>query len=440
MPRYNNRNALIFGAGRSGLAAAKLILHTGGKATLLDHAWETQQRAQCEALGITCLTEVGAALPQGDFDLVVTSPGLPATHPWLLTARDSGYSIISELELAASFWKGESWAITGSKGKSSVVKCLTDTLNQNNIPAVAAGNYGVPLSELVISLPNAGAGVIAVTEVSSFQLEFTRTFAPRFAAILNVQPDHLDRHKTMENYLNIKRKIFQAQSPAVGARAYLPWGINPLGIPQGVLLERFGTDVWLDWRYTRGTIVNKACTIPLKGYFNNKVLGHAAALIAALLTAHGLSPEAIARGFETFEPLPHRVQTIGEKNGIRFIDDSKGTSLTATQAALKMCGPNVHLIAGGLLKEDDLDFLEEELDTYAKATYIIGKETLPLLEAWRPILPTHDCGTMEHAVREAFRNAQPGDTILLSPGAASFDQYTGMAARGEDFKRCFDAL
>jgi UDP-N-acetylmuramoylalanine--D-glutamate ligase len=438
MPRYNNRHALILGAGKSGIAAAKLILHVNGKATIIDRTWDEEQRHACESVGIKCLTVSDDAFPEGDFDLVITSPGLPATHPWFLTARDSGYSIISELELASHFWRGETWGITGSKGKSSVVKCLVDTLNQNQFTAVAAGNYGTPLSAYVLSLPNAGEGVIAVTEVSSFQLEFTRTFAPRFAAILNLQPDHLDRHKTMENYLNIKRKIFQAQSSEKGCKAFLPWGINPLGIPQGVPLERFGSEVWIDWRYTAHSVVSKTTTVPLKGYFDNTVLGNAAALITAILTAHGLSPEAIARGFETFEPLPHRVQFIGEKNGVRFIDDSKGTSLSATQAALKMCGPKVHLIAGGLLKEDDLDFLEDELDLYAKAAYIIGKETTPLLSAWAPILPTHDCKTMETAVREAFRAAKPGDTILLSPGAASFDQYSGMAARGEDFKRCMD--
>ncbi len=440
MARYDNRNALILGAGKSGFAAAQLILAKGGTATVLDAAWTEENRATFGQSGISCLTAEKDYLPEGNFDLIIASPGFAIDHPWMITARDRGYSIISELELAANYWKGEAWGITGSKGKSSLVKCLTDTLNQCHRPAVAAGNYGTPLSTYVLSLPDAGKGVIAVTEVSSFQLEHTRTFAPRLAAILNIQADHLDRHKTMENYLSIKRKIFQAQPANQNNKAYLPWGINPLGLTQGVPLERFGSETWVDWRYKNGVVTHGDLTIPVEGYFNNKVLGIAAALMAAMLSDEGLTSEEIARGFATFEPLPHRMQCIAEANGIRFIDDSKGTSLSATQAALRMCGPNVHLIAGGLLKEDDLDFLDEELCDNVKEAYIIGKETTALYQAWNDYIPTTECGTMVNAVTQAIRKAVPGDTILLSPGAASFDQYQGMAERGDDFKRCVMAL
>lgn len=436
MPRYDHRNALILGAGASGIAAAKLILAREGKASILDSNWPEAKRTLCHAHGIECLQNDGSALPEGDFDLVIASPGIANDHPWMLSARDQGYALISELELASLYWKGETWGITGSKGKSSVVKCLTDTLNFCGRAAVAAGNYGTPLSEYVLALPHAGEGIIAVTEVSSFQLEHTRTFAPRLATILNLHADHLDRHKTMENYLAVKRKIFQAQKADNGCKVFLPWGISPLGMTPGVPLERFGRETWVDWRYTKGNIVHQKLSIPVRGYFNNPILGPAAALIAACLTDAGLTPEEIEQGFAMFQPLPHRVESIGEANGIRFVDDSKGTSLSATQAAIQMCGPNLHLIAGGLLKEDDLDFLENELIDNVKAAYIIGKETTALYQAWHDLIPTTECGTMAAAVIKAMRAAQPGDTILLSPGAASFDQYPGMAARGEDFKRC----
>ncbi|MDO4528269.1 MAG: UDP-N-acetylmuramoyl-L-alanine--D-glutamate ligase [bacterium] len=440
MSRYRSQKALIFGAGKSGFAAAKLMIHLGGQATILDAKWDEQQRKSYEQAGITCLTARGEDFPNEGVDLVITSPGIPADHPWILAAQQRQLPLLSELEFASTFWQGETWAITGSKGKSSVVKCLTDTLNQNHIPAVAAGNYGTPLSDYCLTLPRAGKGVLAVVEVSSFQLEFTHTFAPRYAAILNLQPDHLDRHKTLENYLAIKSKIFQAQTATQGCIAFLPPTLPTNAIPDGVTIERFGEAPHLDWVYTSDGIQTPTGMVPLAGYFNNHVLGHAAALITALLQHHGLSKEAIAHGFEQFTPLPHRVQTIGEKRGVRFIDDSKGTSLSATQAALKMCGPNLHLIAGGLLKEDDFEFLVDDLRRYAKATYIIGKETQSLVNAWSPILPTHACGTMDEAVRQAFTAAVPGDVILLSPGAASFDQYSGMAARGEHFKACFEAL
>lgn len=439
MLNISPRHPLVLGAGKSGVAAARLLLSLGGSVKLLDSVWQDTQRLTCESEGITCLTLPPTTFPEEPFDLVVTSPGIPANHPWILEAQSRNITLISELELAAHYWQGDTWAITGSKGKSSVVKCLADTLNQNNIPAVMAGNYGTPLSDYVLSLPNAGKDVIAITEVSSFQLEFTQTFSPRYAAILNLQPDHLDRHHTLENYLAIKRKIFQAQKP-LEAKAFLPPTIAPEGIPHNVMLERFGCESTLDWFYTPNAIHSKTVTLPLSGYFNNPILGPAAALITAMLSTYGLTAEAIARGFETFVPLPHRVQCIGEKNGIRFIDDSKGTSLSATQAALIMCGPNLHLIAGGLLKESSFNILKDELQNNVKAAYIIGKETHPLVNAWSPFLPTYDCGTMEEAVKQAYALAQPGDTILLSPGAASFDQYNGMAARGDHFKACFLAL
>lgn len=433
-------NVLILGAGKSGVAAARLIQKLGGKATLVDYQWTTLLRETCEKEGIRCLSIAVKSFPEDAFDLVVTSPGIPANHPWILTAQQRSLTLLSELELASTIWQGELWAITGSKGKSSVVKCLTDTLNHNQYTAVAAGNYGTPLSEYCLSFPNAGQGVIAVVEVSSFQLEFTHTFAPRYAAILNLQPDHLDRHKTLENYFAIKCKIFQAQSRAKGCVAFLPPELSSKKIPDDVAIEWFGEGSNVDWEYTPEGIQTTMGMVRLVGYFNNQVLGHAAALITAILSHHGLSPKAITDGFAQFTSLPHRVQTIGEKRGVRFINDSKGTSLSATQAALKMCGPKIHLIAGGLLKENDLTFLAGELQQFAKAAYIIGKEPQRLQRVWASLLPTYACGAMEEAVQQAFAAAQPGDVILLSPGAASFDQYSGMAARGEHFKACFEKL
>ena len=440
MARYDRRNALILGAGRSGLAAARVILELHGRASVADEHWQPEALAAFGSEGISCIRAQREHLPDGNFDLVVASPAIPLTHPWIVTARARGLAIISELELASVYWRGEVVAVTGSKGKSSVVKCLTDTLCLAGRRAVAAGNYGIPLCERLLECADYGAGTIAVTEVSSFQLEHTRTFAPRLAAILNLQPDHLDRHGTMEAYFALKRKIFQAMKPGAQSAAFLPWGLSLLGIPPGVPVLRFGPEAWVDWRYVPGTVQHGELCIPVRGVFDNPVLGRAAALIAGMLTALGLSPEEIAAGFAAYQPLPHRFQLLGSKRGVRFIDDSKATSLSATQAALKMAGKGVRLIAGGRLKEDDLDFLDEELEDFALKAYLVGEAQGPLAEAWQGILPCACCGTVENAVRTAFAEAAPGETILLSPGAASFDQYSGMGARGEDFARCFAAL
>lgn len=438
MPRYDNRNALILGAGRSGQAAARLIQARGGRASVVDAAWRPDVRSMLGHEGFSCLTADRDHLPDGAYDLVVASPSIPLTHPWILTARDRGLALISELELGSVYWRGESVAITGSKGKSSVVKCLTDTLTRAGRRAVTAGNYGTPLSARVLECPDGGADTLAVVEVSSFQMEHTRTFAPRLAAILNLQADHLDRHGSMEAYAALKRRLFQAQRP--GCRAYLPWGLSPLGVPAGVTLERFGPEAWVDWRYTPGAVLHSDAAIPIRGPFDNPVLGSAAALLCAMLTALGLPPEAIADGLAAYEPLPHRMQRLGETRGVAFIDDSKATSLAATQAALRMVGRNVRLIAGGQLKEDDLDFLAPELAAAARKAYLIGEAQAPLFDAWRPHLPCAQCGTLQDAVRAAFAEAEPGDTLLLSPGCASFDQFPGMAARGDAFRALFETL
>lgn len=439
MARYDRRNTLILGAGRSGRAAANLILELRGRASVADEHWTPENLATLGSEGISCLRAQHDHLPDGNYDLVVTSPSIPMTHPWIEIARSRGLAIISELELASVYWRGETIAVTGSKGKSSVVKCLTDTLTRAGRRAVTAGNYGTPLSERLLECPDFGAGTIAVTEVSSFQLEHTRTFSPRIAAILNIQPDHLDRHGSMEVYQALKQKIFQAMTPAQG-RAFLPWGLSPLGIPHGVSLLRFGTEPWVDWRYKAGVVTHDDITIPIEGVFHNPVLGNAAALIAGILFELGLTPEQIAAGFAAYEPLPHRFQKLGQLRGITFIDDSKATTLSATQAALKMVGGHVRLIAGGRLKEDDLDFLEEELECFAEKAYLIGEAQEALANAWADILPCERCGTLATAVARAFAEAAPGDTILLSPGAASFDQYACMSARGDDFAAQFNAL
>lgn len=437
-PRYDNRNALILGAGRSGLAAARLIQARGGRAAVVDAAWKAEALKAFAQEGFRCLAVDHSHLPDGDYDLVVASPSIPLTHPWIRIARDRGLALISELELGSVYWCGESVAITGSKGKSSVVKCLTDTLTRAGRRAVTAGNYGTPLSARVLECPDFGAGTLAVVEVSSFQMEHTRTFAPHLAAILNLQADHLDRHGTQEAYAALKRRLFQAQRP--GDRAYLPWGLSPLGIPTGVTLERFGPEAWVDWRYVPGAVLHGGATIPVAGPFDNPVLGSAAALLCAMLTELGLPPEAISAGLAAYAPLPHRMQRLGEARGVAFIDDSKATSLAATQAALRMVGRNVRLIAGGQLKEDDLDFLDAELTAAARKAYLIGEAQAPLFNAWRDLLPCAQCGTLQTAVRAAFAEAEPGDTILLSPGCASFDQFPGMAARGDAFRALFEDL
>ncbi len=442
--RYDHRKALVLGAGRSGVAAARLLLRQGGRVTLVDSRWDEAQRVALEAEGVRCETLSDTTAPQGDYDLVVTSPSIPLEHCWITTAQAQGLELISELELGSVYWRGEAIALTGSKGKSSAVKCLTDTLNRAGRPAVTAGNYGTPLCARVLESPTQGEGTIAVVEVSSFQLEHTKTFAPRLAAILNIQADHLDRHGSLAAYAALKYRLFAAQNPAV-ACAYLHEGLLPLAPDNPLPCATFGTTSRATWRYQmaepgRGVVEHEGICVPVVGYFANAILGPAAALIVAMLSELGLSPTQIAEGFASFVPLAHRMQQVATHAGVTFIDDSKATSLAATAAALTIVGNRVRLIAGGRLKEDNLTFVGETLARCAVKVYLIGEAQEPLAAAWAPFVPCSCCTTMAEAVRQARAEASAGDTVLLSPGCASFDQYPGMAARGADFQACVAAV
>jgi len=372
-------NALVFGAGKSGAAAAALLRREGADVRVLDG---------------------DDAYPGGAWDLAVTSPGVPLTHPWQVAARAAGVPVISELELGARHFAGKMLAVTGSKGKSSVVKLVADGLNAAGVSAVACGNYGTPLCEVALMEPQP---TWAVVEVSSFQMETTHpeNFHPVAAAILNLQEDHLDRHGSMEAYHALKRKMLEGAARAVAAAC-----------------------AWDD------------C---LTGsYFDNDVLRPNGEVAAALLDAAGLPREAIARAFANFVPLAHRMQKVAEIKGVSYIDDSKATSLAALAAGVQMAqgrraAPSVRLIAGGLAKGDSPNSVIPYLRSGVKKVYLIGRCADQLFDAWRETVPCEICGTLDRAVERSRRDACAGEVVLLSPGTASFDQFQSYGARGDAF-------
>jgi len=343
--------------------------------------------------------------------------------------------MISELELGGFYWTGKILAVTGSKGKSSLVKFCADTLDGAGITASPAGNYGLPLCRLALEKPSLAW---AVTEVSSFQMEHTTAFSPDIAILLNIQADHLDRHADMAEYKGLKLSLFSAMRP--GSVVLLPAGVDVAGkVPEGVRLLRFGADAGCDWAYAShavmGMLNGRLCKIEMRGsWFDNEILGLAAAAGAAALMYAGLQDTQIENGFADFQALAHRVQPIGvSKQGVCFVDDSKATSLSATAAALRMVRKPVRLIAGGLLKEKDLEGIKELLTQTTKKVYLIGRCAEQMFQAWSTLVPCEECGTLECAVIAAVREAQAGETVLLSPGTASFDQFTSYRERGERF-------
>ena len=435
--KYDGANALVLGAGVSGEAAALLLLARGGRVTLVDEGEEAQASevaARVRAAGGRAAFG-GGDLPQEAFDLCVVSPAFALRHPWTEACRARGIPLLSELELGGCYWRGKTLAVTGSKGKSSVVKFCADTLTAAGIPASPAGNYGIPLCRLALEKPGLAW---AVVEVSSFQMEHTPSFCPDIAILLNLQADHFDRHADMAEYKALKLKLFSKMRP--GGCALLPAGLSEEGaVPEGVTLLRFGADAGCDWAYAghavMGMLDGRVCKVELRGtWFDNGILGLAAAASVAALRHTGLSDVQIEKGFQAYQPLAHRVQPVGEsRQGVRFVDDSKATSLAATAAALQMVRRPVRLIAGGLLKENDLESIKELLTQTTQKVYLIGRCSRELLKAWSGAVPCQECDTLERAVQEAVREAQAGETVLLSPGTASFDQFKSYRERGERF-------
>jgi UDP-N-acetylmuramoylalanine--D-glutamate ligase len=435
--KYDGTRALILGAGVSGEAAALLLLARGSRVTLVDARAENNlspAAARIRLAGGEVAFDV-CELPQGAFDLCVVSPGFARNHPWLAVCQSRGLPMISELELGFCYWPGKVLAVTGSKGKSSVVKFCADTLTLAGFPASPAGNYGIPLSQLALERPDL---MWAVTEVSSFQMEHTVTFKPEIAILLNVQDDHLDRHADMSEYKGLKLKLFANMDER--GYALLPAGLDEEGrVPEGVPSRRFGADAGCDWAYAEHAVHgfrdgHRVRVSVENAWFDNEILGLAAAASSAALLHAGLTLVQVEQGFKAFVPLAHRLQRVAvSKGGVTFVDDSKATSLAATAAALRMVAKPVRLIAGGLLKEKDLETIKELLTQTTKKVYLIGRCAGQMYRAWSPVVPCEECGTLECAVDAAFRDASAGETVLLSPGTASFDQFTSYRERGERF-------
>ena len=440
--KYDRVRALVLGGSISGEWAARLVLAQGGRVTLLDESEGTKLAEVAErvrAAGGDVLFGK-RALPEGDYDVCVASPAFALNHVWIRACQERNIPVISELELGACYWRGKMIAITGSKGKSSLVKFCSDTLNLAGLPASPAGNYGIPLCQLVMENSDLAW---AVVEVSSFQMEHSPTFHPQIALLLNFQPDHLDRHADLAEYKELKFRMFANMNG--NDYALLPAGLEDEGLmnPQ-VPCSRFGSEKTSDWCYEQGTIVHRQSPLRIaiqETWFDNAILGVAAAAASAILLRGGVPKEAVVQGFKTFKPLSHRVQIIGtDAKGVTWVDDSKATSLTAMAAALQMVKKPVRLIAGGLLKEKDLFFLKDLLTQTTQKVYLIGQCAGEMEDAWASTVPCEIYGTIDRAVAAAAQEAQSHETVLLSPGTASFDQFSSYRERGERFTQLVRAV
>jgi UDP-N-acetylmuramoylalanine--D-glutamate ligase len=429
------RQALVLGLGASGEAAAELLLSEGAAVTVVDAAENEPlrvRRSELESLDARVLLGQ-RELPGGDFDICIVSPGIAADAAWVREVTQRGIPVLPELELGWSRHQGRTIAVTGTNGKSTVVKWITEALVASGARAVAAGNYGLPAAQAVMEEPDADWLVL---EVSSFQLETARAFRPDVGLLLNLLPNHLDRHPSMDAYIAAKAALFSQTRKGDVCVVEAGW--------MDRMRERSrGGGTWVsfgdgasDFRFGQGRVwQGDRAVADLTGtYFDNEVLGTNAAGAMAVLEAAGCGMEAAVRAARDFRPLAHRMEEVGRIGGIVFINDSKATTLTAVAAALRMCRGPVRLIAGGLLKEHDLSFIKEILAQRVGAIYLMGQASDEMAAAWSGTVRCVSCGTLPEALAQAWRDVRPGDTVLLSPGCASFDQFRSYADRGDQFR------
>ena len=439
--------ALVLGLGRSGIAAAALLQSLGYQTTVLDEgvgSASPDMRDRLRRLGVQML-EHQKSIPAHPFDITVVSPGISQDHPLVLAAQAVCPEVISELELGYRYCECPLLAVTGTNGKSTLVALLDQMLRQSGFRSRAGGNLGTPLCELVVESRTLDWIVV---EVSSFQLELVRHFRPHGAILLNVQPDHLDRHHTMEQYFKLKCRLFTHMgrgNAAVVLDALLPAVQHEVegSAHTGPDWITFGDKAGV-WRYDADehAIVGPAVRggadpvrVPVRDtYFDNGVTGQTAAAAVGLLSVHsGCTYACMERAIASFLPLPHRTEVVRDVDGIRYIDDSKATNLASLCAAVSMQNRPVHLIAGGILKEKDVFVAKQVLIKHVSCVYLIGDAATYLEQAWGQGVPVVVCGTLEKAVEVIFNRVQTGDVVLLSPGCASFDQFGSYAERGTRF-------
>ncbi len=445
---WRGRRVAVLGMARSGRAVARLLARHGAKVRVSD-------LKSAAELGIDAAAWArdGVELRLGGFapdafdgiDVAVVSPGIPKTAPVLVEARRRGISLFSELDAAAQFAAAPIAAVTGTNGKSTTVTVLGQLVSALGVPNAVAGNVGTALSEVVETIPAHG---VLVVEVSSYQLEDVETFHARAAAVLNLTPDHLDRYESLDAYLQTKLRIFDRQTgedvavlPAADAR------LDPVASALRARLLRFGVgsgsgdgvyvsrDRLRHLRDGREREILPLAELSLPGPHNHANIAAALCLLEGM-GFDPLDPRVIA-ALRTLKGLAHRIEPVGEVDGVAFFNDSKATNPESLEVALHSFPAPVVLIAGGRAKKSDYARLAPLVAERVDAVVVIGEAAPILAEAWATAgVPIHAAGTdFEAAVRLALDLARAeGRAVLLSPGCASFDMFRDYEDRGDRFR------
>lgn len=449
----NNKRVLVVGLGKSGVASALFLKAKGARVTVSDTKPQDQLKDEIPVLldqGITVETGGHGERTFGGQDLIVVSPGVPTDAPPLVQARALGENVVGEIELAAQFFPGRIVAITGSNGKTTTTTLVGEIVAEAGYRTAVGGNIGTPAISLV---EGATADTIAVLEVSSFQLETIQTFRPQIAVVLNVTPDHLDRHRTFAAYTDAKARIFENQQPedfvvlnaddltcgelAARTRAQVFWFSRTREVKQGAFAHD-GRILFRDHSGQREIML--VSEIPLKGGHNvENVL--AAVCVGALLRC---APDRIRKAVRHFKAVEHRLEHVATIRGVDYYNDSKATNVDATIKALESFPANIHLILGGKDKGSDYTVLNDLLRQRVKRVYTIGAAAAKIesqIVSSKSGGPQIDhAGTLETAIKRAAAAATSGDVVLLAPACASFDQFRNYEHRGKVFKEVVNAL
>ena len=424
-------SALVVGLGRSGAAAAALLVRRGWRVVAVDA--NPVAAPDLVALGVD--VRGGCVDPIADVALVVKSPGVPGDAPQVAAARVAGAEIISEIELAARELTNPIIAVTGTNGKTTTTELAAHLLRAAGRPAIACGNQGLPLASLVDAVDPA---TWLVVECSSFQLEDVVRFHPRAAVVLNLTPDHLDRHASMDAYRAAKLRIFAAMTADDVAIA--PAGLTIPGSARHRVIREGARHGDADIAWSAGGLhvdglglIADWDAIPLRGRHNRENVMAAAALVAHPAR---LGAAEIAAGLASFAGVAHRLEVVGQIDGVTYVNDSKATNADAACAALDAYPFGVHLIAGGKAKGAAFTSLANAARAAdVRCVYVIGAAGPEIGAAMRAAgIVTVDAGTLDTAVADARAAARPGEFVLLAPACASFDQFSNFEERGDRFR------
>jgi UDP-N-acetylmuramoylalanine--D-glutamate ligase len=443
-----SKRVLVVGLARTGAATAQFCAARGAIVTATDARTENEIG---EALGP--LRAAGVNLELGghrentflEQDLIIPSPGVPADAPLLQAARAKGVTIWSEIELADRFLDGRLIGITGSNGKTTTTSLIEHILKDAGFPTILAGNIGTPLISCV---ERTNDKTITVAELSSFQLELIETFRPNISVFLNLTPDHLDRHHTLEAYGAAKARIFENQTesdnavlnaddpattPYAPAKPHVYWFSRKQRVAQGAFVRE---NEILFRHHGDEDAVMKLDDIPLTGAHNVENV------LAAVATTRlaGATPAAIAKGVRSFMGVEHRLEFVAEIGGVRYYNDSKATNVDATLKALEAFPGRILVILGGKDKGSDYTVLQKPLREKAILGLLIGAAAEKIEKQIAGSVALDRAGTMERAVEIASHAAQSGDIVLLAPACASFDQFQNYEHRGRVFKELVHQL